>query len=191
MVCTGSGAFDCTGGVSRWFDHLINNVKELRRADAASAASVTTPPAQAVTQEAPSVPAVEVPSKLRMLLILERIEVLNDGTAGSTSWSFEVEAGGESLFALPARDYSDSEATRVVTLRHTDPSMARVVLVPGQEMLIRVTGKSSSFLRSRLAIGTAMLTSHGTLDSIRVMTGNEGAGGSFVFRFSAMPAVQE
>ena len=160
---------------------LANNVRGWLDDDVPA---VTAPPS-ASTNAAEAAPVPVMPTRLTMLVTLERIEVLNDGTVGSTAWSFEIEGGGETLFTLPARDYSDDEPGRNVTPRSSDPSIGRVVLVPGQEMLIKVSGSMSGLLRGRTAVGTSTLSAAGHLPPIRVMAGPEGTGGSFVFHFSA------
>lgn len=162
---------------------LIKNVVEIRVPPAPPAAVAPAGPAV----EAPAAP--QAPKKTTVVLTLEKIEVLNDGTNGSTSWSFEIEAGGQSLFELPPRDYNDSEASRVVTPRATDPSMARVVLVPGQEMPVKVVGRSSGLISKTVATGSATLGADGPLAPVRVLA-EDGRGGSFVFHFGTSASSQ-
>lgn len=159
---------------------LVNNVRQWLDSDPPPVAVVTPERAEPAQVD----PASVVPKKLMTLITLERIEVLNDGSAGATAWSFEIEAGGQMLFTLPVRDYSDDERARNVTPRSSDPSIGRVVLVPGQEMLVKVSGTMSGLLRRRSAAGEATLSAAGRLPPIRVEAGTEGAGGTFVFHFS-------
>lgn len=157
---------------------LVNNVSQWLDSEPPPAATSPDPvkPAQATPVAGP-------PQKLTTLITLDRIEVLDDGTAGSTAWTFEIEGGGETLFVLPLRDYSDEERHRNVVPRSSDPSIGRVVLVPGQRMLVKITGSMSGLLRRRTATGSATLSTQGRLPPIRVMVGPDG-GGSFVFHFS-------
>ncbi|ALN84998.1 hypothetical protein LC55x_1711 [Lysobacter capsici] len=165
---------------------LINNVREIGglKDKTPPAPAAATPAAPAVKPEAP-----KAPSRYSVLLTLEKIEVINDGTSGSTSWSFDVSAGGQDLFELPARDYLDTEESRNVTPRTSDPSMGRVVLVPGQEMLIKISGRSSGLISKTSASGTATLVAERALAPVRVVAADP-RDGEFVFHFATVATAQ-
>ncbi|QWF18598.1 hypothetical protein [Lysobacter capsici] len=165
---------------------LINNVREIGglKDKTPPASATTTPAAPLVKPEAP-----KAPSRYSVLLTLEKIEVINDGTSGSTSWSFDVSAGGQDLFELPARDYIDTEEGRNVTPRTSDPSMGRVVLVPGQEMLIKISGRSSGLISKTSASGTATLVAERALAPVRVAAADP-RDGEFVFHFATAATAQ-
>ncbi|WP_242108520.1 hypothetical protein [Luteimonas aquatica] len=161
---------------------LVKNVSDMW---AEKSAPASTPPAAAPAKPEPVAAA---PQKIAVTLTLQKIEVVDDGSNGSTTWSFAVEAGGQPLFELAPRDYNDNE--REVTPRGSDPSLARVVLVPGQEMLIKVTGRSPGVIgRTVLASGSAMLAGDGALAPVKVQAEN-GRAGSFVFHFATATAAQ-
>lgn len=166
---------------------LVKNVSDMWTEKSAPA---TPTPAAAPAKPEPAVAPPQAPKKTAVTLTLQKIEVLDDGSNGTTTWSFAVEAGGQSLFELAPRDYSDSEAEREVTPRSSDPSMARVVLVPGQEMLIKVTGRSPGVIgKAVIASGSAMLTADGPLAPIRVQA-EGGRAGTFVFHFATAASAQ-
>jgi len=162
---------------------LINNVREI------GGLKDKTPPAPAAATPAVKPEAPKAPSRYSVLLTLEKIEVINDGTSGSTSWSFDVSAGGQDLFELPARDYLDTEESRNVTPRTSDPSMGRVVLVPGQEMLIKISGRSSGLISKTSASGTATLVAERALAPVRVVAADP-RDGEFVFHFATVATAQ-
>lgn len=167
---------------------LVNNVREIGglkdKAPASATPAAATPAAPVVQPEAP-----KAPSRYSVLLTLEKIEVVNDGTAGSTAWSFDVSAGGQDLFALPSRDYIDTEAGRNVTPRTSDPSMGRVILVPGQEMLIKINGRSGGLISKLSASGTATLVAERPLAAVRVVAADP-RDGEFVFHFATIATGQ-
>ncbi|MEG3790014.1 hypothetical protein V1318_07760 [Lysobacter sp. CCNWLW3] len=163
---------------------LVNNVRDWLNAPAPAPATVPAKPTVA------PVSAPQAPRKTAVLLTLKQIEVIDDGTNGSTSWSFEIEGGGEELFSLAARDYVDTGADAIARPRASDPSIARVVLVPGQEMTIKITGHASGLISSTVARGSAKLRADASLAPIRVAA-EGGKAGEFVFHFSTVATPQD
>lgn len=167
---------------------LVNNIRDWLSDDAPAPAAV---PANAAAK--PAVASAALPQVLRktaVLLTLKQIEVIDDGTSGSTAWSFEIEGGGEELFSLASRDYVDTGADAIARPRASDPSIARVVLVPGQEMTIKITGRSSGLISRTVATGSAKLRADGSLAPIRV-TADGGKSGEFVFQFATVATPQD
>ncbi|MGH8082541.1 MAG: hypothetical protein ACREP7_18340, partial [Lysobacter sp.] len=111
-------------------------------------------------------------------------------TTGSTTWTFQVSAGGQDLFELPARDYIDTEEGRNVTPRTSDPSIGRVTLVPGQEMLIKISGRTGGIISKLSASGTATLVADRPLAPVRVLGGDNGRDGEFIFHFATVATPQ-
>ena len=168
---------------------LINNVREiggLKDKTPSAATAQQVPAAPAVKPEAPKAP-------LRYsVLRLEKIEVINDGTSGSTAWSFDVSArGGQDLFELPSRDYIDTEEGRNATPRATDPSIGRVSLVPGQEMLVETEQQLGRLELQQLSrIPVPDLVADRPLAPIRVVGGDDGRDGEFIFHFATVATAQ-
>ncbi|MFK3649213.1 hypothetical protein ACI2IY_12380 [Lysobacter enzymogenes] len=169
---------------------LVNNVREIgglkdkSPAAPAAAAPATPAPAPAVKPAEP-----KAPTRYSVVLTLEKIEVVNDGTSGSTAWTFEVSAGGQDLFELPSRDYNDAEDTRIATPRTSDPSMGRVTLVPGQEMLVKISGRSGGLISKLSASGTATLVADRALAPVRVVA-QDPRDGEFIFHFATAATPQ-
>jgi hypothetical protein len=163
---------------------LVNNVRDWLSDDAPAPVAAPAKPAVA------SATSPQTPRKTAVLLTLKQIEVIDDGTSGSTAWSFEIEGGGEELFSLASRDYVDTGADAIARPRASDPSIARVVLVPGQEMTIKITGRSSGLISRSVATGSAKLRADGSLAPIRV-TADGGKSGEFVFQFATVATPQD
>lgn len=174
---------------------LIGNLLEL---DAKRRERLAQPPVPGMTATAPAAaplageaaaeaPVPEPASERRLVLVLERIVVLHDGTVGTTDWRFAVEADGEPLFVLQ-QDGLDDTAGRNVAL----PTHARTTLrVPATGA--RVTVKAWRGSRLRLpsaepdATGEGTLAMDGTLAPLEVVAA-EPAGGRFMLHFAAGPA---
>jgi len=166
---------------------LVNNVREisgLKDKKPAVAAPAAPAPAPEVKPAEPKAPA-----RYSVVLTLEKIEVVNDGTSGSTSWTFDVSAGGQDLFELPARDYNDVEDSRIATPRTSDPSMGRVTLVPGQEMLVKISGRSGGLISKLSASGTATLVAERALAPVKVVAADP-RDGEFIFHFATAATPQ-
>lgn len=149
-------------------------------------------PAKTVVAAAPGAPASGAtnPALAALMLQLQRIEVLDDGSYGSTDWTFRVEADGRELFELPGRAMSDKPGANVIVPTADDGAQSRITLLPGQQVLLKVTGEGGGLLGSAEATGTATLTARGLAGPMRVSTrGKDGA--RFVFHFSAAPAPAE
>ncbi|WP_363797812.1 hypothetical protein ABU614_21890 [Lysobacter firmicutimachus] len=168
---------------------LINNVREIGGFKEKPAAAPT-PAAQPAVTATPAPAKPQAPSRYTVLLTLQRIEVVNDGTNGSTAWTFDVSAGGEDLFELPARDYSDADDARIVSPRTSDPSMGQVVLVPGQEMPVKISGRSAGLILKAHAGGSATLRAGQNLPPVRVLAGDNGRDGEFIFHFATTTTPQ-
>jgi len=165
---------------------LVNNVREIGglkgKPPAAPVAAAT--PAPAVKPAEP-----KAPTRYSVVLTLEKIEVVNDGTSGSTAWTFDVSAGGQDLFELPSRDYNDAEDSRIATPRTSDPSMGRVTLVPGQEMLVKISGRSGGLISKLSASGTGTLVAERALAPVKVVAADP-RDGEFIFYFGTAATAQ-
>lgn len=160
----------------------VNVRSDLRRAEP------TTQPAAVVTA-APAIASAAAATAANRVVQLQllRIEVLDDGSYGSTDWRFRVEADGRELFAMPAREFNDKAGANVVVPSADDDARARVELLPGEQMLVKVIGNHGGLRGGEQVQGNATLTAGGLSGPVRV-TADKGAAGSFVFHFSAAPA---
>lgn len=65
------------------------------------------------------------PSSQAVDLKLARLRVDNDGTLGSTDWTFDIQSGGHSLFSVPFKSLTDKAGENLVT--PADPALAHAV----------------------------------------------------------------
>jgi hypothetical protein len=119
----------------------------------------------------------ESPARLRV----PSIRVIEDGSAGDTGWTFDILVDGRVVTRLPARDYSDRAATRIVNLSGASAIEASVGLPKGSFWLVEIRGHRTR--TNDTAIGGAAI---GDVDKpIEIAVTNPvAANGSFVFTVS-------
>ncbi|RNF86284.1 tetratricopeptide repeat protein [Montanilutibacter psychrotolerans] len=165
-ILTGAAAF--LAAASTFYLNVRNDLRDSSREPAPASA-----PAQA-----------GAPRTLR--LKLQRIEVLDDGSVGATDWRFRIEADGRELFELSRRPFIDRVGDNVVMPTTADDAQATVSLLPGQQVLVKVTGDHGGMLGGDSIHGTAMLTVGGMTGPVELKSAD--AAGRFVFHFGATPA---
>jgi hypothetical protein len=114
-------------------------------------------------------------------LRIPTIRVVDDGSPGDTGWTFDILVDGRLVTRLPARDYSDRDATRIVNLSGANAVEASVGLPKGSFWLVEVKGQRTK--TSETAIGGAAI---GVVDKpVEIAVANPVAkNGSFVFTVS-------
>jgi hypothetical protein len=119
----------------------------------------------------------ESPARMR----IPSIRVIEDGSAGDTGWTFDILVDGRLVTRLPARDYSDRDATRIVNLSGANAIEASVGLPKGSFWLVEVKGQRTT--TSDTAIGGAAI---GVVDKpVEIAVASPVArNGSFVFTVS-------
>jgi len=143
-------------------------------------------PARIVAAAAPIAP-LQAATSTTLLLQLQRIEVLDDGSYGGTDWEFRVEADGRELFELPGKTLSDEVGDNVIVPTADDAAQGRITLLPGQQVLVKIIGEGGGMLGSAEATGTGLLTARGINGPVRVATRDKD-GARFVFHLAATPA---
>ena len=74
---------------------------------------------------------------------LDQIQVIDDGSSGKTSWTFDITIAGRPMLKIPVADYTDD----VVTYRRADKPY-EYALSPGERVVeIKVTGSRASAQR--------------------------------------------
>lgn len=114
-------------------------------------------------------------------LRIPSIRVVDDGSPGETGWTFDILVDGRLVTHVPARDYSDRDATRIVNLSGANAVEASVGLPKGSFWLVEVKGQRTK--TSDTAIGGAAI---GAVDKpVEIAVANPVAkNGSFVFTVS-------
>ena len=118
------------------------------RNDKSAAASV--PQVAAVAGTIPNTSPVVVPAansvsaatplNSTLDLQLERVRVDNDGTMGTTDWTFDIKNGERSLFSLPFKSLTDKAGANIVAPDPSTVAHARLTVGAGTEPVISVQG---------------------------------------------------
>ena len=150
-----------------------------------------TAPATPVAQPAPTASvAVEVvpPAPTRVLLRLDRLQVENDGSLGTTDWIFEVSAAGQPRFTLPMRALNDKPGRNLA--RPADPAQAaaELVLAPDQQLQVTVKGWKDGFLPgSEAEVGGSAWISGKASDAAIHVAGDAPKSPAFTLYFAVAP----
>jgi hypothetical protein len=155
-----------------------------------------TPAAIAVPAQVSSVPASNSPSApslaaistepRRLLLRLDRIQVEDDGSAGSTDWTFQVSADGEPLFSVPMPSLNDKPGQNLARPADRDQASAEVDLPAGSRVALSVKGWKQGWLPGSRAevTGESALGAGKTVVTVQT---DAPKGPRFVLYFSAAP----
>jgi hypothetical protein len=122
-------------------------------------------------------------------LTLDRVQVDNDGSFGTTDWTFEVSIGGEPQFTVPMRGLDDSPGENLA--RPADPAKASVELKlpPGKTTALSVRGFRKGWTPGAHAevSGEAWFT-QGNEKAVITLKNDKPKSPAFVLYFSAAPA---
>jgi hypothetical protein len=134
--------------------------------EAATRAQVSAP---AVPAKATAVVAKVAPEPKALLLRLDRVQVENDGSMGTTDWTFEVSAAGEPRFTLPMPALNDKPGHNLA--RPSDPAqaVAELMLAPDQQLQVGVKGWKEGLLSGGAEVtGAAWVSGKAGSTSIHV-----------------------
>jgi hypothetical protein len=124
----------------------------------------------------------------RFVLRLDRVQVDNDGSLGSTDWSFEVKANGKPLLVVPMPSLSDKPGANLARPDDIDAASAEVELSPGKNVELSVSGWKKGFISGAKAevTGKAWLLT-GANETVITLASEKAKGPRFVLYFSARP----
>jgi hypothetical protein len=128
-----------------------------------------------------------VPSNETIEIKLDRIRVDNDGSMGTTDWTFDILSGERSLFSIPFKSLSDKAGENLVSPADTEIARAKLSRLVGSPSEITVHGWKQAFsgkAQEPDVVGKAVLNSDGTGLSIEAKSGQE-TGPAFVLYFDA------
>lgn len=160
------------------------NIRNDKPAPAVSApvVSVVAPANAAI---APSLKP-SMPQTKAVNLQLERLRVDNDGSMGSTDWTFDVQNGERSLFSVPFKALADNAGDNIVVPKDASLARAKMMATTGvtQEIIVRGWKQSwSGKAKTPDVIGRAKLNAED--DSLVIEVKSEKAGGAaFVLYFN-------
>lgn len=153
----------------------------------------TPTPVSASTPAAPSAAAADKAASQqpqRLLLRLDRVQVDNDGSAGSTDWTIQVNVDGDPLFSLPMPSLSDKPGENLARPANAEEASGEVLLPAGKSVALTVKGwRKKGWLPGSLAevTGQAWMTS-GFNKTTVTLKADQPKGARLVLYFSAVPA---
>lgn len=160
------------------------NVRSIPNAPPSPTPTMTSTSAAVV---APVTPFKASPSPNRRVLRLERIQVVSDGSMGSTDWRFVVEVNDHPLFSVPKLSLNDAPGKNLAVLDTAAPVQGSIELPTNHTAHIVVKGWKKSLLdlsRAADAEGQGNLSS--SLSDVSIEVKSEKPGNSaFIFYLSA------
>jgi hypothetical protein len=164
---------------------LYVNLREDARPAPSASVAPTHRAAPAAASASAAAPAPSQPR--RLLLKLDRVQVDNDGSAGSTDWNFQVSVDGDPQFSVPMPALDDTPGENLVRPADPEQASAEIELPAGRSVALSVNGWKKSWLPGSHAevSGKAWLGFNKT--TVTVQTAKE-KGPRFVLYFSATPA---
>lgn len=115
--------------------NVRNDNKTAQPAVSAQTAPAVAPDKVAITQLQPALPRSNAVD-----LRLDRIRVDNDGTMGTTDWTFDIKNGERSLFSVPFKALTDKAGANIVAPGDATPAHASLVLAATGSSEIIVEG---------------------------------------------------
>ena len=121
---------------------------------------------------------------------LERVRVDNDGTMGTTDWTFDIKNGERSLFSVPFKSLTDRAGANIVAPEPSAVAHASLTVAAGTEPEISVRGWKQAWSgKAQMpdVLGRTKLNPED--DSFVVEAKSENAGGpAFVLYFNVRHA---
>ena len=158
----------------------------------APAAAVQAAPV-AISNDVAAVSAKPLLAQAKIIdLQLERMRVDNDGSMGTTDWTFEVQNGERSLFSVPFKALADNAGENIVTPKDAAIAHAKLVMATESMPEIIVRGWKQGWSGKAKApdvIGKAKLNVDD--DSLVVEVKSEKAGGAAFMLYFNTRVVQK
>jgi hypothetical protein len=144
------------------------------------------------TAVAPSAAATQATASIKpqaMLLRLDRIQVDNDGSIGTTDWDFQVSVDGEPLFSVPMPSLSDKPGKNLVRPADANQASAELQLSPGKNLALSVNGWKKGWLPGAVAeVSGKGWMSAGFNKTVITLKTEKAKGPQFVMYFSLASA---
>jgi len=142
----------------------------------------------AVMSTAAIAPEKVLPAQVKIIdLQLERMRVDNDGSLGTTDWTFDIQNGERSLFSVPFKSLVDNAGENIVTPKDAALARAKVSIATASTPEIIVRGWKQAWSGKAKApdvVGKAKLNADD--DSLVIEVKSEKTGGAaFVLYFNA------
>jgi hypothetical protein len=157
------------------------NLRGDSRTASAAASPAPSAPAAAASPAAPKAPKV-------VRLRLDRVQVDDDGSVGSTDWTFQVSIDGEPSFSVPMPSLSDKPGQNLARPAQGQEASVDVELPAGKSVAVTVNGWKKGLLGGARGevTGTGWLTTGFGKTAITVAS-DQPKGPHFVLYFSTSP----
>jgi len=167
---------------------LYVNLRSEPRTETTS--TVSAPLGQAPMAVPPAAPSNASTKPQPTLLRLDRVQVDNDGSVGSTDWTFQVNVGGEPLFSVPMPSLNDKPGKNLVRLTDAEQASAEVQLPAGKNVSLSVNGwKKGGWLPgARAEVSGEGWMASGFNKTVITLKTEKPDGPRFVLYFSVTPA---
>lgn len=154
------------------------------RGDPAPAPAVVAPVASVPATTEPAAPVAPKVMRIR----LDRVQVDDDGSVGSTDWTFQVSIDGQPSFSLAMPALSDKPGQNLARPAEGQDATFDVEMAPGKSVALSVNGWKKGLLGGARGevTGSGWLTSGFTKTAI-TLKGDKPKGPRFVLYFSAVP----
>ena len=141
------------------------------------------PAASPATTQSPKPAAAQ-----RVLLRLERVQVDNDGSMGSTDWTFEASIDGEPMFTVPMPSLSDKPGHNLARPAEAQQASVEVKLPPGKNVALAVRGFRTGWIPgSHAEVSGEAWLAQGIEKAAVTLKNDKPKGPQFVLYFSAAP----
>ncbi len=138
-------------------------------------------------------PSQPLPAQAKIInLQLDRMRVDNDGSMGTTDWTFDIQSGERSLFSVPFKALVDNAGENIVTPKDAALARANVSVATENTPEIIVRGWKQAWsgkAKTPDVIGKAKLNADD--DSMVIEVKSEKAGGAAFVLYFNMRVVQK
>lgn len=152
--------------------------------------AVTQPIAEPASTPVIEAPQAAAPTAPRVMLIrLDRLQVDNDGSAGSTNWTFQVSADEKPLFSVPMPSLSDKPGRNLVRAADAAAVSAEVELSSSKNIEVSAKGWKDGWLPgARAEVSGKAWLARGINGTVITVQGDKPDGPKFVLYFSVTDA---
>jgi hypothetical protein len=124
----------------------------------------------------------------RVLLRLERVQVDNDGSMGSTDWTFEASVDGEPMFTVAMPSLNDKPGQNLARPADARQASVEVKLPPGKNVALAVHGFRTGWVPgSHAEVSGQAWLAQGIEKAAVTLKNDKPKGPQFVLYFSAAP----
>ena len=183
------GAAALLGSASTLYVNLRSPAPTPTPTTALAASAPAAAASDAATSGASATPAPPPATVQVVHLRLDRVQVDNDGSFGTTDWTFEVSVGGEPQFTVPMKGLDDSPGENLARPADPDKASVDVKLAPDKNTAISVRGFRKGWTPgSHAEVDGQAWLSQGMEKAMVAVSSNKPKSPAFILYFTATPA---